>query len=243
VDEAESVSRPGRFLRKYRQFAKSERCHVAGSVKTERGGKAYNSIAFFDDGGEIIGVYEKCNLTPGELEAGLSPGDGARVFETRIGRLGGIVCFDLNFEWLRFQYRGLKPDILCFASMYHGGLMQGIWAYECRSFFVSALPFIGCGALDPFGRPLALSDCYTQIARAKLNLDRAMVHLDFNREKFPEIERKYLGEVLIDVPPNIGPALIYSLSEKRSAQDLVEEFKLEPLDDYFARSLRLNGKG
>jgi hypothetical protein len=120
--------------------------------------------------------------------------------------------------------------------------MQEMWAYECRSYFVSALYFMDCGILDPFGRPMKLTDCYSPVARATINLDRAMVHLDYNRDKFPEIEKKYLGEIVIDTPPNIGSALIFSNSERISAMDVVREFKLELLDDYFVRSLALNAK-
>jgi len=241
-DDAENPDKPGPFLKSYRAFAKSERCHVAGSVRTTRNGRIYNSIAFISPTGEILGVYDKVNLTTGEIEGGFTPGAGAVVVDSAIGRLGGIICFDLNFENILAQYKQLKPDILAFASMYHGGLMQATWAYQCRSFFASALPFMGCGILDPFGRELAMTDCYNTIARATVNLDRAMVHLDYNWEKFPAIERKYVGEVVVDIPANIAPALIYSLTTKRTAMDIVEEFGLELLDDYLERSTRRNDK-
>jgi hypothetical protein len=124
--------------------------------------------------------------------------------------------------------------------MYHGGLMQGLWAYQSRAFFVSAIQFMGCGILDPFGRPLALTSCYESVAIATINLDRQMVHLDYNRDKFDDIRRQYREEVIVDVPPNIGPALIYSTTENRSAMDIVKEFELELLDDYMTRSLKAN---
>ncbi len=240
VDTAESVDRPGPFLQKYQHFAREEQCHVAASLKIARNGHVYNSVAFIAPDGKIPGVYDKANLTYSEIDQGMTPGQGAVVVDTAIGKLGGAICFDLNFEWLRHQYRDLKPDILCFASMYHGGLMQQMWAYDCRAFFVSALPFHGSAILDPFGRPLSVTDCYTRIARACINLDRVMVHLDLNRTKFADIERTYSGEVTVDIPPNVGSAVIYSLSDARTAMDVAREFELELLDDYFTRSLALN---
>ncbi len=240
LETAEEVARPGPFLTAYSEFAATERCHVAGSIKIREHGKVYNSIAFIGPEGQIIGVYHKTHLTHGEIENGLASGPGAVVVDTPVGRLGGAVCFDLNFEELRREYRALKPDIIAFASNYHGGLMQAVWAYDCRSYFVSALPFMGGGILDPFGRPLKLTDCYTHVARARVNLDRVMVHLDCNREKFPEIEKKYLGEVVVDIPPNTGPALIFSLTAKRTALDVVAEFGLELLDNYFERARQAN---
>lgn len=240
VDTAEETVQPGPLLNAYCENAVRLKTHIAASVKLREGKHTYNSIAFIGPDGKILGAYHKSNLTIGEIEQGLASGQGAVVVDTPIGRLGGAVCFDLNFHWLREQYKALKSDIICFGSYYHGGLMQGMWAYDCRAFFISALPFIGGGILDPFGRPVKLTDCYTSIARATLNLDRVMVHLDCNREKFPEIEKKYLGEVVIDIPADIAPALIYSTTDKRTAMDIVREFDLELLDDYFERALKRN---
>lgn len=242
MSEAEELSAPGPLLRTYMDFAKKERCHIAGSVKVRDNGNIYNSIVYVGDDGRILGAYYKMNLTPGEIEKGLKSGKQAVVVDTKIGRLGGAICFDLNFQDVREEYIKLKPDIITFASMYHGGLMQDFWAYQCRAFFVSALYFMGSGILDPFGRPVALTDCYNFTAMAKVNLDRAMVHLDFNRDKFPAILKKYKDEVTIDIPPNIAPALIYSNTESRSAMDIVNEFGLELLDDYLERSLHANKK-
>jgi hypothetical protein len=98
------------------------------------------------------------------------------------------------------------------------------------------------GIVDPFGRPVKLSDEYTPAPMARINLDCVMVHLDFNREKFPAIARKYREEVRIDIPPHVGPALIFSDSDARSAADIAREFELEMLDDYFARMVDANAR-
>jgi hypothetical protein len=242
MDDAESLDQPGTYLGLFMDFARREKCHVAGSIKLREKDKVYNALAFVDATGTVVGAYRKTFLTLGELEMGLAPGPGAETVDTAIGRLGGAICFDLNFRELRHEYAKLKPDILLFASMYHGGLAQATWAYECRSFFVSALPFHGGGILDPFGQAMARTDCYHRIARAKINLDRVMVHLDFNRDKFPDIEKKYRDEVRIDTPANIGPALIYSETTRRTAMDIATEFGIELLDDYLQRSSQANAE-
>jgi predicted amidohydrolase len=242
TDEAESVSSPGDIMSVYMEFAVKEKCHIAGSIKLEENGKVYNSIVYIGPKGNILGAYHKVNLTIGAIERGHSSGTHAVIVDTEIGRLGGAICFDLNFEAIRKEYIALKPDIITFASMYHGGLMQALWAYQTRSFFVSALPFAGGGIIDPFGKALALTDCYSKIAMTTVNLDKAIVHLDCNREKFADIRRKYQNDIIIDIPPNIGAALIYSNSDKLSAMDVVKEFELELLDDYFDRSLEANAE-
>jgi predicted amidohydrolase len=215
---------------------------VAGSIKLREHGRVYNALAFIGPDGRVLGTYSKTFLTRGEVEQGLTPGPGAVAVDTPVGRLGGAICFDLNFTELVEQNARLRPDIIAFASMYHGGLMQGYWAYQCRANFVSALPFIGGGILDPFGRPVALTDCYTKVVMADVNLDRVMAHLDFNQEKFLAIRKKYGRDVCIDIPANIGSALITSTVPDRTAAEIAAEFELELLDDYFASSIRDNRK-
>jgi predicted amidohydrolase len=238
MDQAEFLASPGPVMQVYREFARQERCHVAGSVKLREGAAVYNAVVYYGPDGDPIGVYRKVYPTIGELEQGIAPGPGAVVVDTAIGRIGTAICFDLNFEALRDEYRALKPDIMVFASMYHGGLAQAAWAHECRAFFACAWQYTDGGILDPYGRPLAVNDCYHTIARARVNLDRVMVHLDYNSERFPEIERKYGDEVRVDIPDNIGSALIYSETDRRSAMDVADEFGLELLDDYMGRARR-----
>ncbi|MCJ8331480.1 MAG: carbon-nitrogen hydrolase family protein [Lentisphaeria bacterium] len=242
MDQAESLDDFGPLLNFYSELARKEDSIIAGSSKINCDGKVYNSIVYFDPDGKVLGRYDKSNLTMGELEVGISPGLGAGIVETPAGRLAGAICFDLNFTELLDEMIPLKPDIIIFPSMYHGGLMQAQWAYQCRAFFVSSLYSEGGGILDPFGRPVKLADNYNRYAMAEINLDRAIVHLDYNRDKFPDIIRKYQGKIILDVPPNIGSALIYSDCEELSAMDVVNEFELELLDDYFARARAANSK-
>lgn len=240
MTEAESVDQPGPVLQAYQRFATQLNCTIAGSVKIAEGNKVFNSIVFVVPDGSIKAVYHKTFLTQMEIDWGLTAGQGAVVVDTPAGRLGGAVCFDLNFPELCEEYHKLQPDIMIFPSMYHGGLAQNQWAYRCQSYFISALPFLGGGIIDPMGRPVALTDCYSPIAIASINLDRVMVHLDDNLVHFADIRRKYVGKITIDAPPNIGTALITSTSDDLCAMDVIKEFDLVLRDDYFAKARKAN---
>jgi len=240
VDQAESLDQGGEMLSHYCEMAQTLKATIAGSIKLNINGHAYNSIVYIGPDGSILGHYNKTYLTQYELEIGLTPGSGAQVVQTPAGILGGAICFDLNFHDLRESYVALKPDIITFSSMYHGGLMQSMWAYQTRSFFASSLPFTGAAILDPFGREQTSTDCYNTNAIATVNLDRVMIHLDFNLEKFDEIRRKYLGEVKISIPANVGSALLYSTSNKRTSMDIAREFELKLLDNYMDSSVKQN---
>ena len=208
--------------------------------KERQTGKVYNALALLDRGGKVAGIYHKYIPVFPEFDHGTCPGPGATLIETEFGPIGGVICFDLNFSELREQYKELKPRLLLFSSMYHGGLVQNWWALDVRAFFVgSTYRGTPCSIIDPQGTTLAQSNNYHPWASARINLDYEVVHLDRNQAKYDRIFRKYGDEVRIATAGKVGTSVLYSESRKRSAADLVEEFKLLRLDDYFEWSRKL----
>ncbi len=237
---AESQDKPGALWSAYRAFARDNRCTLAGSLVLQEEGKDYNALVFFGPDGRPCGAYRKTFLTLEELEGGLSPGRGATVVETPAGRLGGAICFDLNFDDLRDGYRRLQPDVLCFASMFHGGHLQKNWAYQCRCFFAAACKDNTSDILDPLGRVLNSTNYYNRVAWARVNLDRFAMHQDQNNRRYAQIRRKYGGRVVIETAPDLGTAVLYSLDESLTAAQIAAEFGLQQIDDYFDRSRQAN---
>lgn len=70
---------------------------LAGSLPVEEGGAYFNRAYLFGpDGG--CGHQDKLLLTPSErASSGLTPGEGARVFETALGRMAVVICYDSEF--------------------------------------------------------------------------------------------------------------------------------------------------
>jgi predicted amidohydrolase len=240
VDTAESVDQPGPMLKAYGALAVENRCHVVGSLKLREQDRVYNAQVIIGPEGTVLGDYRKTCLTRAEIEKGLFPGDGAKVVETAIGRIGGVICFDLNFHELQAQYRALRPDVLAFSSMFHGGHLQQNWAYECRCFFAAACKDNTSDILDPLGRVLSTSNIHTLTTWARINIDRFVMHGDGNSEKFPDIRRAYGNGVRIDRTHDLGVSVLYSEIPEKSARDIAREFELMELDAYLAESRTAN---
>jgi 5-aminopentanamidase len=69
---------------------------IGGFAERGADGVVYNSAAVID-GGEMIGVYRKCHLWDQE-KLWFAPGtEPPGVFDTRHGRIGVLVCYDLEF--------------------------------------------------------------------------------------------------------------------------------------------------
>jgi len=200
--------------------AKENKCYIVYSAKRKLpDGTWRNSSVMIDRKGDFIGVYNKNHPTIGEMDKGILAGKEAPVIECDFGRVAFAICFDLNFDEIRSKYVRAKPDLIVFSSMYHGGMMQAYWAYSCRSHFVGAI----AGRADH--------------AVATVNLDCALVHLDGNWGRLRAMNARYGPKVKITDPGLLGAVLIASEHEEVSIDEMIEEFEIERLDDYFARSL------
>lgn len=73
---------------------------LAASGPSERvGGRYVNAARLFSPSGKM-GVQEKLVMTPFERDWGISGGEGLRVFETALGRIGIAICYDSEFPLL-----------------------------------------------------------------------------------------------------------------------------------------------
>lgn len=192
--------------------------------------------------GKLAGKYIKTFPMTTEMEQGIIPGKGAAVFKLgEIERAGFATCFDLNFEELREEYVKLKPEVMFFNSMYHGGLVQKSWAYSIRTFFVSSICGRESGITAPNGRLIAATTNYTDHCTAEINLDSTLIHLDFHWDKLNELKKKYGAGVTIDDIGYLGSVFVSCEMPNKTIDDLVTEFEMTRLDDYlaYARKSRL----
>ena len=117
--------------------------------------------------------------------------------------------------------------------------MQAYWAYSCRSHFVGAIAGRATPSeiRNPLGQVLASNTNYFDYAVSTVNLDCALVHLDENWARLRAMKNKYGSKVKITDPGQLGSVLIASEHEIVSIDTMIDEFEIERLDDYFARSL------
>lgn len=223
----------------FSKIARANKCHIAYSAaRLMPDGSYRNSTQLLDRQGEVVGVYNKNHLVPEETtEGGILCGKDAPVFDTDFGTVAMAICFDLNFMELLDKYKAQRPDLIIFSSMYHGGLMQAYWAYQCRSHFVGSIAGDECAAINPVGEVVARSTNYFPRMVTSLNLDCMVVHLDGNWGKLDAAKAKYGRGVTVFDPGHLGCVLLSSEMPDVSARDLVREFQMELWDEYYSRSM------
>lgn len=228
----------------FAQTAKANRCYITYSAVHEMpDGTWRNSVQLIDRSGDVVGQYNKNHLVIEEnTQGGILCGREATVVETDFGKVGFAICFDLNFEPIRLRYKKLKPDLMVFSSVYHGGLMQAYWAYFLRCHMVTSIARLPSGILNPVGEMIATTTNYTDHVTATVNLDAEVCHLDYHQAKLAQLKKQYGSAATIHDPGLLGSVLVSSESKERTAKELLQEFQIERLDDYFARALAFHGE-
>ena len=222
----------------FSSVAKSNKCYIAfGTKRKDKDGFWRNSCIVVGRDGSVAGIYDKNFPTIGEMEEGTRASNETPIINCDFGRVAIAICFDLNFDELRLKYAREKPDLILFSSMYHGGVVQNVWAYSCRSHFISSV-YRGTPSeiRNPMGDVIASNTNYFDYAVARINLDCRLVHLDYNWNKLKALKEKYGSLVSINDPGKLGSVLITSEHSTITADQMIKEFGIELLDDYMSRA-------
>jgi predicted amidohydrolase len=236
------TERSDRILNLLASLARQHQCYITyPTLLCASDGMLRNTILLLDRTGVLMGTYDKCHPTLWELDAGVVPGTEVYVAHCDFGRVGFAICFDLNFNSLCARYAQTRLDIVAFCSMYHGGLMQAYWAYACRAHFIGAIAGLGGFVLSPVGERIASSTNYFNYISTSINLDSAVVHLDYNWDRLRAMREKYGSAVRVFDPGFLGSVLISSESDAFTINDVMAEYEIEALDDYLRRALQRQG--
>lgn len=93
ADLAEPLDGP--LIGRFAGLARRHGVYVVAGLLTRRDGRVYNSAVLFDRAGQIAGVFDKVHLPAQEVR--VTAGNSYPVFETDFGRLGMLVCWDLQY--------------------------------------------------------------------------------------------------------------------------------------------------
>jgi len=155
----------------------------------ERGevrGDIYNTAFLIGRNGEIIGRYRKTHPWPGENINGIGwviPGSETPVFDTDMGKIGIIICYDGDFPDLSTTIALKGAEVICRPSALlrtydHWWATNFARAYD-NHVYIAAVNAVGSDAiktyyfghsmiLQPNGWKIAQGRCAEEIVYAKL---------------------------------------------------------------------------
>lgn len=117
---AASVEVPGPEMDRICSAARRARVNVVLGVSEKAGGTLYNTQVFIADTGGLIGKHRKLQPTFAErMIWGQGDGSTLQVFDTSLGRVGGLVCWEHTMNLARHALIGQGEQI-------HAGSWPGL---------------------------------------------------------------------------------------------------------------------
>lgn len=177
--QAQELAEPieGPSITRMRAAAKGLGLHViAPFYERAMAGELYNATALIDDAGEVLGVYRKHHLPMSSHfneKFYFRPGNsGFPVFDTALGRIGIMICYDRHFpESARMLGLGGAEYVFVPTATTTRGFSRSVWETELRGhaiangFYVAGVNRVGTelestyyGAsvfIDPIGAVVA----------------------------------------------------------------------------------------
>jgi predicted amidohydrolase len=227
---------PGPTTERIGALARRGGMYVVCPLLERRGDRLLNAGVLLDRQGQVAGVYHKVHPTLGELEVGVTPGVHSKVFETDFGKVSILICFDAMFPARWQEAKALGAEIVFWPSAYEGGLPLQSRASDYEYYVVASTPLRSCGILDITGYPIASTGFYTDVAWARLDLEKRLFSTDYNMGRYHAILAKHGQRVTIQVLSAEGAFTLESNAPDVTVADIAREFGLETQQDYFARS-------
>lgn len=179
--EAIAEAIPGPTTEFYAGQAKRLGLHVVFGLLEREGDRIFNSAVLVDPEGKMVGRYRKVCLPHAEIEQGIEPGEAFPVFETRLGKIGMMICYDGFFPEVARELALGGAEIIAWPVWGCDPLLARARANENRVFIVSSTyiePEQGwmlSAVYDRNGKPLVQAKNWGTVVVAEVDLSEPAV--------------------------------------------------------------------
>jgi predicted amidohydrolase len=228
---------PGPISEELAVLAKRYHAYIAFGLLRRTGEDLHNSLVLLDREGQLAGTYDKVTPVDSEMTAwGVIPGETPQPWRLDFGRVGSCICFDINYGELGECYHRQQIELLLFSSAFPAGRVLDNWAVRFGFAIASSTFYSANRILDCTGATMGRTSDLLPYATATLNLNRRVVHMDYNLDKLDRMRTKYAGDVLVEDLRDEATCVITSLKGGLEVEDLIREFEVTTLPAYFDRS-------
>lgn len=103
---------PGEDSERLCRLAALHRIFLSAGLAEKAGERLYDSVILIDDEGRIILKHRKINILTKLMNPPYTPGTEIGTAETRLGRIGLLICADTFRDDLLLRMAVLKPDLV-----------------------------------------------------------------------------------------------------------------------------------
>ncbi len=193
VEVAQTI--PGPATLALGAIARKKHSYLIAGIYEREGQAVYNTAVLLDRKGEVAGRYRKVYLPREEVEAGLTPGDDYPVFQTDFGKIGMMICWDVQYADPA-RALALRGAEIIAMPIWDGDRRLGLArAVENHLFVASSGYGYPSQIMDPDGEVLSVAKELGQAAIAEVDLNRR-----YTDDWLGDMRGRYFHELRFDVP-------------------------------------------
>lgn len=169
---------PGPSTEYFGSLAKDHQLHIVFSLYERDGHLIYNTAVLLGPEGQLIGKYRKVSLPPGEAAKGVAPGKDYPVFDTAIGKVGMMVCYDGFFPEVARELTKNGAEIIAWPVWGCNPKLAEARACENHVYVISSTfmkpedGWMFSAIYDHGGQPLAVGEKWGTVVAAEVSLGR-----------------------------------------------------------------------
>lgn len=187
---------PGPATEQFGELARRRKTYIVAGL-TEREGRAiYNTAVLIDREGRIAGKYRKVYIPREEVEGGITPGSSYPVFDTDFGRVGVMICWDVEYADPARALAVQGAEVILMPIWDGTATLIQARAMENRVFLVTSSYGDPCIILDPKGEMQASATAAGTAAIATIDLNRLYTWPG----SLGPMRGRFMKELRLDVP-------------------------------------------
>jgi len=193
AEVAETV--PGPTTARLSEVARRRGAYIVAGLYEREGIAIYNTAVLIDRKGDLVGKYRKVYLPREEIEGGLTPGNDYPVFQTDFGKVGIMICWDVQYADPARALAVAGAEIVLLPIWGGNVTLAKARAIENHVYLVASGYNHPTYIVDPDGATVAAAKERGTAAVATLDLSRRYVD-----KWLGEMRGRFMRELRLDVP-------------------------------------------